>query len=183
MIFIRLKTSSQMVNRVEGNEMESPVAQWGWQVGWGGRHPGRPPWQCIIPWHWTQAMSRCTLHKMAVAHGCNECVWPRLPAAQAEGKREVGGIFPFCTHCWVGLSVEASGCAQMGLAQSKVWRNTHIPSMQSHREQFGFILATLLRKVGANTHQCRAFHTSVLQSRSPQKKDPVLNLLNIPSDK
>lgn len=24
-----------MVNRVEGNEMESPMTQWGWQVGRG----------------------------------------------------------------------------------------------------------------------------------------------------
>jgi len=39
MIFIRLKTSSQMVNSVEGNEMESPAAWWGRQVGQNGQRP------------------------------------------------------------------------------------------------------------------------------------------------
>lgn len=90
-----------MVNRVEGNEMESPVAQWGWQVGQGGRDPGRPPRQCIIPWHWTRAMSLHALHKMAVAHRCDECVWSQLPAVWAEGKKGVWRVFTFCTH-WLG---------------------------------------------------------------------------------
>lgn len=169
MIFIRLKTSSQMVNRVEGNEMESPMTQWGWQVGRGGRDPQRPPWQCIIPWHWTRVTCLRTLHKMAADHRCDECVWPQLLVAWAEGKRGVWGIFPFCTHSsWVGLSAKASGCGHMKLQQSKVWRNTHVPSIQSQQEQSSFILAALLpRLVGPNTHRCRAFHTSTPQLGPP----------------
>lgn len=131
----------------------------------GGRDPGRPRWQCIIPWHWTQATFLRTLHKMAAAHRCNECVWPQLPAAQAEGKREVSGIFPFCTHCCVGFSEDASGCAEMRLAQSELWRNAHIPSIQP-----GFILAALLRVVGASTHRHKAFHTSTLQLGSAKNR-------------
>uniref|UniRef100_A0A8C0ANJ0 Uncharacterized protein n=1 Tax=Buteo japonicus TaxID=224669 RepID=A0A8C0ANJ0_9AVES len=43
MIFIRLKTSSQMVNRVEGNEMESPMTQWGGRWDGGAGTPIGPP--------------------------------------------------------------------------------------------------------------------------------------------
>lgn len=64
----------------------------------------------------------------------------------------VWGSSPFGPAAWVSLCAAASGCAQMGLAQREVQRNTHILSMQSHQEQSGFTLAALLHTVGSNIY-------------------------------
>lgn len=69
-----------MVNRVEGNEMESHAA-----VGRGARRPRQSPQAPALAAHRLsvlgQAMPTCLPHKMAPAHGCDERAWPQLPAA------------------------------------------------------------------------------------------------------
>lgn len=150
MIFIRLKTSSQMVNLVEVNEMESPWPSGAGRWDGGGRDPCSPLWWCIIPWHctWVMSFPRCTKWQWPTgATNVSDLSWQQH---QQNGKGVVCGIFPFCTHCWMGLSVEASGCVQE-LSQSKVWRNNHVPSIKSHQEQSGFILVALLHTVGRST--------------------------------
>lgn len=155
-----------MVNRVEVNEMESPMAQWGWQLGQGGRDPCSPPWQCIIPWHctWVTSSPSCTKWQWPTsAMNVSDLSWQQH---EQNGKGVVQGPFPFCTHCWMSLSVEASGCVQM-LSQSKVWRNNHVPSIKPHQEQSDFILIALLHTVGRSTQRYRVFCISALQLGPP----------------
>lgn len=86
MIFIRLKTSSQMVNRVEGNEMESPAA-----VGRGARRP------------------RQSLQAPAVAMHCLNVPGQAMPTAQNGTSTRVQWACPasaagsLITCCWDGV--------------------------------------------------------------------------------
>lgn len=77
-----------MVNRVEGNEMESPMAGGGEGGSEASAAPPGPHPSHASPHSADWAMSDCPMHKMDLAHRCDERAWPQLPAAHSPA---VGG--------------------------------------------------------------------------------------------
>lgn len=166
--------------------MKSPVAQWGWQVGQGGpwlwqapSHPSAPhPQQRIIPQLQIQETALHTLHKSqqptGVTHVSGFC------QCRQRGKGACGESFHVVSlaagfiHRGFWMCINVAGTDQ-------VWRNKHVPSIQSHQEQSSFILHSTATHSGSKHKLMQSIYYK--QLGSPQKQDPLSNLLHIPSDK